>query len=149
MGKIAGKARLAIAAVLIMGLSSCVSQFRNHGYVPAADELANVIVGKDSRETVAGIVGRPSASGILDGSGWYYVESRFRHVGFLAPKEIEREVVAITFDNRGRVANIERFGLEDGQMITLSRRTTKTSTAKISLLRQLLGNVGRLGQAFN
>lgn len=149
MGKISGKVRLGIALTLIMGLASCATQFRNHGYVPAPDELANIIVGKDTRETVSSIIGRPTASGILDASAWYYVESRFRHVGFLAPKEIEREVVTITFDGRDRVANIERFGLEDGQVISLSRRVTETSVVKISLLRQLLGNVGRIGQAFN
>ncbi len=149
MGKISGKVRLGIALTLIMGLASCATQFRNHGYVPAPDELANIIVGKDTRETVSSIIGRPTASGILDASAWYYVESRFRHVGFLAPKEIEREVVTITFDGRDRVANIERFGLEDGQVIALSRRVTETSVVKISLLRQLLGNVGRIGQAFN
>ncbi len=145
MGKLAMGSRALIALIAILVLSSCTAQFRNHGYVPKDDELANIIVGSDTRETVATVIGNPTASGILDDSGWYYVESRFRHFAFQAPKEIERQVVAITFDGSGRVANIERFGLEDGRVITLSRRVTESSTVKVLFLRQLLGNLGRAG----
>jgi len=143
MGKVVGMIRFLSVAVGLLGVAACSADFRNHGYVPEQDDLDNIIVGKDTRETVAQIIGAPTASGILDQSGWYYVESRFRRLGFGAPKEIERQVVAITFDARGRLSNIERFGLEDGQVVTLSRRVTQSSTAKISFLRRLLGNVGR------
>ena len=116
--------------------------FRNHGYVPSEAELANIIVGSDTRDTVASLIGRPTAQGVLESSGWYYVESRFLHFAYQAPREISRQVVAISFDARGRVANIERFGLQDGRVIALSRRITKSSIGKIPLLRRLLGNIG-------
>ncbi len=136
-----GKALM--VGLVVLATASCSTQFRNHGYVPSESELANVIVGADTRETVASVVGRPSAEGVLDDNAWYYVESRFRHFAYLAPREIEREVVAISFDGKGRVANIERFGLADGQVITLSRRVTTTTADKVPFLRQLLGNLGR------
>lgn len=128
--------------IVALILASCSTQFRNHGYAPSDAELANIIVGADDRETVASLIGRPTAAGILDNSGWYYVESRFRHYAYLAPKEILRQVVAISFDERGRVANIERFGLEDGRIIALSRRVTKSSVDEKPFLRRLLGNLG-------
>ncbi len=145
MGKLAVGIRTLVALTAIIVVSSCSAQYRNHGYVPKDDELANIIVGADTRETVASTIGNPTALGIQDASGWYYVESRFRHLGFQAPKEVERQVVAITFDGSGRVANIERFGLDKGRVVTLSRRVTETSTVKVSFLRQLLGNLGRVG----
>lgn len=145
MGKLAGRTRMLLAVASVLVLASCSAQYRNHGYVPKPDELANIIVGSDTRETVATVIGNPTALGVLEDSSWYYVESRFRHFGFQAPKEIERQVVAISFDNSGRVANIERFGLEDGRVVTLSRRVTESSTVKISFLRQLFGNLGRAG----
>ncbi len=143
MHRVAGKFRLSALLVVAMILASCTAQFRNHGYAPSDAELANIIVGSDNKETVASLIGRPTASGILDSSGWYYVESRFRHFAYQAPKEISREVVAISFDRRGRVANIERFGLQDGRIIMLSRRVTETSIVKQRFLRRLLGNIGR------
>lgn len=145
MGKGAGRVRLAIVALAVLVLASCAAQFRNHGYAPSEADLANVIVGKDTRDTVANLIGNPTAAGVVDDTTWYYVESRFRNVAFQRPKEIERVVVAISFDGRGRVANIERFGLKDGRVIVLSRRITKTTIDKKPFLRRLLGNIGQAG----
>jgi len=145
MGKGAGRVRLAIVALAVLVLASCAAQFRNHGYAPSEADLANVIVGKDTRDTVANLIGNPTAAGVVDDATWYYVESRFRNVAFQRPKEIERVVVAISFDGRGRVANIERFGLKDGRVIVLSRRITKTTIDKKPFLRRLLGNIGQAG----
>ena len=70
------------------------------------------------------------------------MESRFRAYGFRKRVEIDREVVAISFDTDGVVENIERFGLEDGQVIALSRRVTESNIKGVSFLRQLFGNIG-------
>jgi outer membrane protein assembly factor BamE (lipoprotein component of BamABCDE complex) len=122
---------------------ACSPIYRNHGYVPADDELALLTVGEDTRDTVEIAVGRPSAAGLLNDEGWYYVQSRYRQVGPRAPQEIERQLVAISFDEKGTVTNIERFGLEDGRVITLSRRVTETNIKGASLIRQILQNFGR------
>lgn len=145
MGNTAGKIKAVVFGAILLATAACSTQFRNHGFAPGELELANVIVGSDTRETVTRGIGRPSAEGVLDGGAWYYVESRFRHFAFQAPKEIEREVVVISFDGSDRVSNIERFGLEDGQVITLSRRVTETTASKVPLLRRLLGNLGQFG----
>jgi outer membrane protein assembly factor BamE (lipoprotein component of BamABCDE complex) len=64
------------------------------------------------------------------------------------PAEVtERQVLAISFDGRGRVANIEEFGLEDGRMVQLSRRVTTSSVRDIGFLRQILSNFGRINVA--
>lgn len=144
MGKGSTVIRYITGFVFFLALTAC-TQFRNHGYAPSDADLANVVVGTDTRETVASVVGNPGASGLTDDSNWYYVESRFRHFAFQAPKEIEREVVVISFGGSGRVSNIERFGLEQGRVITLSRRVTATSKVKIPFLRRLFGNLGQGG----
>ena len=135
--------RLAAMSLVLAFAVSCSAIYRNHGYVPAEDELALLTVGKDSRDSVEVAVGRPSAAGLLNDEGWYYVQSRYRQVGPRAPQEIERQLVAISFDEGGTVTNIERFGLEDGRVITLSRRVTDTNIKGANLIRQILGNFGR------
>jgi outer membrane protein assembly factor BamE (lipoprotein component of BamABCDE complex) len=92
-------------------------------------------------------VGPPSSGGVLNDGGYYYVRSRERTFGPSAPKEIERQMVAISFDSAGVVSNIERFGLEDGKVVPLVRRITDTAVTDKSLLRQLFGNLGKLGGA--
>lgn len=131
------------SVLALLATASCTAVYRNHGYVPPDEDLALVEVG-DSQEVVARTVGRPTATGILDDSGWYYVKSRYRNFAYRAPEEIDREVVAISFSETGEVSNIERFGLEEGNVVVLSRRVTDRNTAGIGFLRQLLGNLGRI-----
>ncbi|RMH39431.1 MAG: outer membrane protein assembly factor BamE [Alphaproteobacteria bacterium] len=148
-GKLGRGLRLALSLIAIVSVAACASVYRNHGYVPPEDELQKITVGVDTRDTVAETIGRPSTEGVLRDRAWYYVGSRFRHFGMRAPEEVDRQVVAISFDAEGRVANIERFTLADGRVITLSRRVTESNIKGISFIRQLLGNIGRfdVGQA--
>lgn len=135
--------RIAIVAVTVASLSACVTRYRNHGYVPSEEELAEIVVGIDTRDSVIEAVGPPSSSGVLNESGFYYISSRVRFYGARAPKTIDRQLVAISFSKSGVVQNIERFGLEDGRVIPIERRVTSSSVEDQTFLRQLLGNLGR------
>jgi outer membrane protein assembly factor BamE (lipoprotein component of BamABCDE complex) len=139
----AGWIRALVFGFTAFALASCSATYRNHGFTPSDDELAEIVVGVDTRDSVAETVGPPSSSGILDNSGYYYVSSRMRHYGIRAPEVVEREVVAISFTDVGVVQNIERFGLQDGRVVRLTRRVTSSSVANQPFLRQLLGNLGR------
>jgi outer membrane protein assembly factor BamE (lipoprotein component of BamABCDE complex) len=142
-----GKWKIALVALLCSVVASCSAIYRNHGYVPSEDELSEIVVGLDTRGTVETIVGRPSAAGILDEGGWYYVRSQYRTFAYRKPQEIDRQVVAITFGDEDVVTNIERFGLEDGRVVALSRRVTDKNTQGIGFLRQAFGNLGRFNPA--
>lgn len=135
--------RLALLLGLWIGLAACAATFTNHGFVPRDDELAALAVGVDTRDTVAETIGRPSATGVLRDEAWIYSAYRVRNYTYQAPQVTEREVVAISFDGGGRVSNVERFGLEDGRLVTLSRRVTENSVRDLGFLRQLLRNLGR------
>ena len=131
-------------ALILLGLAACSATYRNHGYVPNDEDLANIIVGVDTRDSVETTVGRPTASGVLRGNAWYYIQSRRRQFAFRAPETVERELVAISFDEAGTVENIERFGLERGRVVTLSRRVTETSIRDFGLIQQIIRNFGRI-----
>ena len=81
----------------------------------------------------------------MNGGGYYYVRSRMRTFAFRAPDEIDRQVLAISFDSAGVVSNIETFGLEKGQVVPLTRRVSDSAVSNKTFLRQLLGNIGRIG----
>lgn len=138
--------RMAFALALGGGLvlAGCTAIYRDHGYVPLDEDLAQIEVGKTSREQVAELVGRPASSGVLEGSGWYYVGSRWKYLGGRAPQEIDRQVVAISFDDKGSVSNVERFGLEAGEVVVLSRRVTDSNIKGVTFVRQLMGSLGRV-----
>lgn len=149
--KIAGLRRFVLGAALVTALVACSPIVRKHGYVPVEEDLALVQVGVDTRETVVDVIGAPVATGLLEAGDYYYVASHFRHYGPLKPQEIQRDIVVVVFDASGVVANVERYGLEDGNVVTLSRRVTTSATADKTFLRQLLGNLGNIdtGQFIN
>lgn len=141
----AGKGVIALALVTV--IAACSATFRNHGYMPAAEDVDLLVVGKDTRESVTTAIGKPGTAGLLDVSGFYYVRSRFEHYLYNEPKEIDREVLAISFNDKGVVENIERFGLEDGQVVVLERRVTDSNIKGVGFLRQLFGSFGRINLA--
>lgn len=138
------RGRMALAGLAVLATLACSPIYRNHGYVPSQEELAAITVGKDTRDSVLEAVGPPSASGVLNDSGFYYVSTRMRHYGPREPKVVDRQLVAISFDSRGVVRNIERYGLEHGRVVPLERRVTSSSVDDKTFLRQLLGNLGRI-----
>lgn len=130
---------LAACAVLTSG---CSATYRNSGYVPSEEELAEISVGVSDRGAVEETVGRPVSQGVIRDNAWYFVGSRWETFAYRAPKPIERQLVAISFDDKGTVSNIERYALQDGEVISLNRRVTESNIQGVSFIRQLLGNIG-------
>lgn len=128
--------------IAMLAIGACTPLYQDHGYAPTDSELAEISVGVDTRESVAEAVGPPTSSGVLRDSGYYYVSQRMRTYAYNAPEIVDRQVVAISFNSSGVVTNIERFGLENGNVVALSRRVTDSNVQGVGFLRQLLGNVG-------
>lgn len=131
-----------LVGVALVSVVGCTPIYRNHGYVPMDQDLSQVQIGA-TQDQVAEAIGRPAMTALLNDNGWYYIQSRFRTFG-VRTREVDREVVAVSFDQQGRVSNVERFGLERGRIVPLSRRVTTSGVEGSSFLRQLFGSVGRL-----
>ena len=133
-----------VAVIAIIGLSACATLFDSHGYVPDPELLDEIVVGQDTKETAERILGRPSTRGIVDDRGWYYVKSDYERFLWRERVEVDRQVIAVSFAENGVVSNVERFGLEDGQVVVLSRRVTTSNTQGVGFLRQLFSNIGNI-----
>ena len=137
-------AKPALAALSMALLVACTPIYTNHGFVPDDKDLASITTGVDTRETVGAFLGRPSVEGLVGDGEWFYVRSQWKTLGAKAPKEVDRQVLAITFDEKGVVTNIERFGLEKGEIVAISRRVTTEPIKGRNALAQIFGNIGRL-----
>ncbi|MBF9036590.1 outer membrane protein assembly factor BamE [Rhodobacterales bacterium HKCCE2091] len=133
-----------LALVAAMAVTACAATYQNHGYIPNEALLERIEPGVDTRDTVDLLIGQPSTSGVIRDEAWFYAGYRIRNFAYRAPEVVSRDVVAISFDENGRVANVERFGLEDGQMVQLSRRVTGTGVGEVTILTQILRNFGRI-----
>jgi len=125
-----------------LALMACSPIYQRHGYVPTEEQLAEVVVGVDTKDSVAESIGVPSASGVLNDGGYYYVATLMRTRGAGAVKPVSRSLVAVNFDSRDVVSGVERYSLEDGHVIPLERRVTSSSVQDKTFLRQLLGSLG-------
>lgn len=137
-------AKRGVAALALLVLGACSAQVRNHGYLPAETDLQQIVPGVDTRDSVEDLVGVPTSSGLLNNSGYYYIESEMRHFAWKRPEVVGRQIVAITFDEAGVVTNIVTYGLEDGNVVPLTKRVTETSDGDITFIRKLFGNIGGL-----
>lgn len=143
------RTRTAILVLSVCAVMACTPQIRTHGYVPNDDSLASITVGQDNRDSVLQALGSPTSYGVMQEDGWYYISSRVKHETYRAPEEIERQIVAISFDGSGVVSNVERLSLEDGRVIALNRRITDIPVKGPGFFQQLIGNLGNfnLGEA--
>jgi len=134
---------LVLAAMLGTGLPGCAPVVETHGYAPDQSLLDEISIGQDTRGSVRRKIGRPSGSGVFNDDGWYYVSTTIERYTYHAPKVTDRRVVAVEFDKNDVVSALNVYGLEDGRVIDLQTRTTPTYGRKLTILQQLLGNLGK------
>jgi len=136
---------LAIGTALLV--AACAPRIATHGNLPDPDRLAEVVPGQIAKGEVAEILGSPSSIAAFDEETWYYISERKETTAFLAPDVTERKVVIVRFDDKGVVSAVETLGLEDGRNVELVERSTPTAGNEMTILEQVLGNMGRFNKA--
>ncbi len=131
----------ALAGALLLVLAACSPTVTVHGYVPSDEELAEIEPGRDTVATVAEKIGRPSSSGLLRDSDWYYVQTTMEQLTYNPQRPTDRKVVAIDFNDAGVVMDIQTYGLEDGRIVNLSPRVTETGGQRVNMLQRIFGGL--------
>jgi outer membrane protein assembly factor BamE (lipoprotein component of BamABCDE complex) len=126
-----------------LALGACVAQVSNHGYRLDERALAQIEPGRTTRDDVVQLLGSPSALTTFDGATWYYVSQRTERMSFYQEEVVNRDVVSITFDEQGTVAQVDRHGLEQAHEVSLVERETPTVGSELTALEQFIGNIGR------
>jgi outer membrane protein assembly factor BamE (lipoprotein component of BamABCDE complex) len=137
---------LGIAALV----AGCSPEINNRGYRAKPGALAQVAEGM-SKSEVEGILGSPSTTASVNyqGDSYYYISSTTQGRSFLEPKEINREVIAVRFDQQDQVTSVAQYGLEDGRIIDLNTRKTPYAGAEFNILRELFKGGGTVAPGEN
>lgn len=126
-------------------LTGCLTTSTSRGY--NLDRLnqqkSAIITGKTTASDVVRILGTPSTTSTYGEETWYYIASKTKSVAFLNPKITEQKVLAVAFNNAGNVSHINEYGLDDALVLSYSKDYTHTEGTDLTVLQQLLGNVGR------
>jgi outer membrane protein assembly factor BamE (lipoprotein component of BamABCDE complex) len=131
-------------ASLLALAGACTPIERYYGFIPPAQEIAALQIGVSSKSEVIALFGAPVAERGLANNVIYYASSKFETFGPFAPKEVDRQVLALDFDANDRLRNVSRYTLEDGRVIVLDRRVTEDGINDVTFLGQLLGSFGRI-----
>jgi outer membrane protein assembly factor BamE (lipoprotein component of BamABCDE complex) len=126
-----------------LALGACVPQVNNHGYRLDEAALAQIEPGRTTRDQVLQLLGSPSALTTFDGSVWYYVSQRTERLSFYQTEVVNQDVISITFDDLGTVAQIDRHGLEQAHEVSFVDRETPTAGSELTVFEQFIGNIGR------
>lgn len=137
---------IALAALVSLSIGGCTPTVDQRGNLPHPDLLAQIEPGKSSREDVLSALGTPSTTMTYGGETWHYISAKTEKVAFFEPDVLDRKVISVVFDDNGIVSDIATRGLEDGRDISTVERITPTAGKEMSILEQLIGNVGRFSK---
>ncbi len=139
---------LAIAALTagLLTTGACAPITTYSGFQAIDANPKDIKVGEDTKSTVRGRLGSPSTVSTFEDDIWFYVAQVKERVAFRRPQVVNREVVAVRFNEDTEVVeSVEHLTLADGKQIAYSDRETPTRGRELTVLEQLLGNVGRGG----
>ena len=138
----AGVAAAALVS-LPLGLGACAPIRSTHGFQVVETKPADIKVGEDTKSTVLEKLGSPSAASTFEPNNWFYMSQSVEQKAFFRPRVTQREVVAIAFGDDEKVKSVNTYTLADGKVIAFNGRKTPTRGRELTILEQLLGNVGR------
>ena len=145
MNKSSLRAAVGVAALVgAVALAGCNPTLRTHGYRYSDGDVPEFTPGEDTQASVLAALGNPSTQGVFEQDTWYYITSTREYLAYLRPDTRSRRIIAVRFEDDGTVAAVDEYGLEDGRVIALVDRETPTRGRELTILEQLLGNVGRL-----
>ena len=132
-----------MSGLWLAALGACSPIIQQEGNVPDPDQVVQINPGVDDKNRVTQLLGSPSTVSAFQDRTWYYISRRTEQSAFLDPKVVEQEVLAISFDGNNIVEDMRIYGLENGRMIDMNQKVTPTYGNDLTLMQQLLGNLGR------
>jgi outer membrane protein assembly factor BamE (lipoprotein component of BamABCDE complex) len=126
-----------------LALAGCENIVDQRGFAATPGSIDKIEIGTQSREDIVRLVGSPSAVATFNPNVWYYITQKQETFAFMKPKITEQNVMQLTFNDTGRLQTVKKYDLEDAEHITMVSRITPTAGKQITILEQIMGNVGR------
>jgi outer membrane protein assembly factor BamE (lipoprotein component of BamABCDE complex) len=127
-------------------LWACAPTVDLRGKLAPPEAIAQIQVGKTTQEQVMSLLGSPSTIMTFGDETWHYIYQKVETVSFFTPKVTDSNTLTIVFDDKGLVKNISRAGMTDLKDVTLVSRETPTAGKELSVIEQLIGNVGKFAK---
>jgi len=98
-----------------------------------------------TKEEVRSTLGSPSTTATVQyqGDSFYYISSRIKTSAFLNNEELDRQILAVRFNQPGQVQSFGQYTLQDGAVIDMNSRETPSRGRELTILQQMFGNLGK------
>ena len=113
------------------------------GFAPTPGSVDKLEIGAQSRDDVVRLIGSPSAVSTFNPNVWYYISQKQESWAFMKPEIVDQHVMQLTFNETGRLDAVKKYDQSDAEDITMVSRITPTAGKELTILEQILGNVGR------
>jgi len=123
-------------------LSACTANYATRGNYLFEEDVQAIQPMVSTEYDVLNILGTPTTKAVFDDKTWYYVGLKTKQKSFFDPKVTEKQVYKVSFDENGLVSTIAEVTGESVD-VPLVNRVTPTSGHNLTLMQQMLGNVGR------
>lgn len=133
------------ALIASLALTACTPMKATRGNIVEDYRLAEVVPGVSTRTNVLKSLGSPTTQAPFDENVWYYLGQKTEKRGIFDPKVVEDKVIVVAFREDGIVDMVDEVQA-DQINVPRVRRKTPTSGNEITIMEQLLGNVGRFNK---
>ena len=134
-----------IALITVVAVTGCAPTKSNRGNLVEDFRLSEITPGISTRTNVLKSLGSPTTTAPFDDNIWYYIGQKMEKKGIFDPKVVDERVIVVAFNDKGIVETMEDVDSERLEVPTV-RRKTHTGGNDVTVLEQLLGNVGRFNR---
>jgi outer membrane protein assembly factor BamE (lipoprotein component of BamABCDE complex) len=138
--------RITLLSICLLGalaISACSDVVSTHGQVLQTATIEDVRPGLATKQDIQAKLGSPTSTAAFDTSTWYYISQVRIRRSFFNPVTAQQRVLVLHFDGNDVLDRISMLDEDQSEEVTLVSRQTPTAGHKLSILEQLLGNVGR------
>jgi outer membrane protein assembly factor BamE (lipoprotein component of BamABCDE complex) len=132
-----------LVGALLPMLAACETIVDQRGFAATPGSVEKLEIGSQSREDVIRLIGSPSTVATFNPNTWYYISQKQEAWAFMQPVMLEQNVLQLTFNESGRLQAMKKYDLSNGKDIEMVSRITPTAGKELTVLEQIMGNVGR------
>lgn len=135
-----------IVLLTLIILTSCFSRVEKTGYMFENIDFENIKKGVTSKSTIIKNCGNPTLiSDINNQELWIYYSEDIKHFLFFKAKPVERKIIAISFNEEGRVNYIKNLDLSDeSQEFSFNNNKTYVSDHNVNFIKAIYDNLGTI-----
>lgn len=118
-------------------------KYENRGYVTKFSDFSKIKPGESNQQDVLMTLGSPITSSVFGDEQWIYAGEEVTKETFFEPDLKSYESYVISFNKDGIVKKVEKKDKGSLRDVKISGDRTTASGNSLTLMQQLLGNLGR------